>query len=379
MQIGIGVIGSSGVIGQKHVSEVQSLPNTKLVAIHDINTHSLKQQSLELGVQYYQNLTELLENQEVEAITIATPHPLHLSVALEAFKHGKHVLTEKPITSTLSEADLMVSSAKKAGVKLGVIYQNRLRKDLKKIHEMIEDGELGDIYRTSLDASSFRSQAYYDSGGWRGTWEGEGGGVLLNQGIHYIDMFMWLAGMPKKITGHVSSLMHNIEVEDAASALFEYENGAHGYLHCNTVQPPSMTKIELWGEKSGIVITDTNITLYKPEIGLREFSEREQSNPFAKPDITIKKLGSATNKKGLDQIDIEQADHKDAISDFAEAVIDDREPAATGEEGVKGLEIATSIIFSGCTNKTVELPPDRAAYDDLLNQLKSGRLLGRNP
>ena len=90
-------------------------------------------------------------------------------------------------------------------------------------------------------------------------------------------------------------------------------------------------------------------------------------------------MGSATNKKGLDQIDIEQADHKDAISDFAEAVIDDREPAATGEEGVKGLEIATSIIFSGCTNKTVELPPDRAAYDDLLNQLKSGRLLGRNP
>ena len=118
-------------------------------------------------------------------------------------------------------------------------------------------------------------------------------------------------------------------------------------------------------------LTGIFIALYKPEIGLREFSEREQSNPFAKPDITI--------KKGLDQIDIEQADHQDAISDFAEAVIDDREPAATGEEGVKGLEIATSIIFSGCTNKTVELPPDRAAYDDLLNQLKSGRLLGRNP
>lgn len=371
MQIGIGVIGSSGVIGQKHVSEVQSLPNTKLVAIHDINTDSLNLQSLELGVPCYQDLTELLENQEVEAVTIATPHPLHLSVALEAFKHGKHVLTEKPITSTLSEADLMVSSAKNAGVKLGVIYQNRLRKDLIKIHEMIEDGELGDIYRTSLDASSFRSQAYYDSGGWRGTWEGEGGGVLLNQGIHYIDMFMWLAGMPKKITGHVSSLMHNIEVEDAASALFEYENGAHGYLHCNTVQPPSMTKIELWGEKAGMVITDTSITLYKPETGLREFSKREQSNPFAKPDITI--------EKGLDQIDIEQADHKDAISDFAEAVIDDREPAATGEEGVKGLEIATSIIFSGCTNKTVDLPPDRTAYDDLLNQLKSGRLLGGTP
>ena len=137
----------------------------------------------------------------------------------------------------------MVSAAAEAGVKLGVVYQNRFRPELIRIREMIDGGEFGELYRTVLDAASYRSQAYYDSGGWRGTWQGEGGGVLLNQGIHYIDYFQWLGGMPVALTARVTALMHDIEVEDSASALLEYErereNGAHGFLHCSTVQAPS--------------------------------------------------------------------------------------------------------------------------------------------
>ena len=248
---------------------------------------------------------------------------------MAAFAAGKHVLTEKPITATPSEADRMVSAAAEAGVKLGVVYQNRFRPELIRIKEMIDGGEFGELYRTVLDAASYRSQAYYDSGGWRGTWDGEGGGVLLNQGIHFIDYFQWLGGMPVALTGQVTALMHDIEVEDSASALLEYENGAHGFLHCSTVQAPSQTRLELWGEKCGVVVTDDDATLYRPEVGLLEFSERERDVPFSKPEIEVLPLEPG----------VSAADHIHTIDDFAQAIIDDRVPAAPGEEGVKGLEL----------------------------------------
>ncbi len=365
-QVSIGVVGSAGVIGQKHAAEVAELPNTRLAAVHDLNAEAAGQQAAALGTRSYDALGDMLGDPGVDAVTIATPHPLHLGVALDAFAAGKHVLTEKPITAAPSEADRMVSAAAEAGVKLGVVYQNRFRPDLLLIHEMVEGGELGELYRTLLDAASFRSQAYYDSGGWRGTWDGEGGGVLLNQGIHYIDMFQWLGGMPAAVTGHVSALMHDIEVEDSASALLEYPNGAHGFLHCNTTQAPSQTRLELWGEKAGVVVTDHEVKLYRPEVGLRDFSAREDAKPFDKPDISALPLmpGART------------ADHKDAIADFAQSIIDDRDPAAPGEEGVKGLELAAALIYSGCTGQKVELPLDRDDYDNLLDELRGGRKLG---
>ena len=309
--------------------------------------------------------TTCLVTPDIEAVTIATPHPHHLPVALQAFAAGKHVLTEKPITATPSEADEMVSAAAEAGVKLGVVYQNRFRPELIRIREMIDGGEFGELYRTVLDAASYRSQAYYDSGGWRGTWQGEGGGVLLNQGIHYIDYFQWLGGMPVALTARVTALMHDIEVEDSASALLEYENGAHGFLHCSTVQAPSRTRLELWGEKCGVVVTDDDVTLYRPEVGLREFSERERETPFAKPEIEVAPM----------ELGVSSADHINTIDDFAQAILDDREPAAPGEEGVKGLELAAAIIYSGCTGERATFPLDRDKYDDLLAELRAGRSL----
>ena len=364
-QIGIGVVGSSGVIGRRHTAEVSALANTRLVAVHDLNAEAAAEQAAELGVRFHADLDDLLGDPGVEAVTIATPHPHHLPVALQAFAAGKHVLTEKPITATPSEADEMVSAAAEAGVKLGVVYQNRFRPELIRIREMIDGGEFGELYRTVLDAASYRSQAYYDSGGWRGTWQGEGGGVLLNQGIHYIDYFQWLGGMPVALTGQVTALMHDIEVEDAASALLEYENGAHGFLHCSTVQAPSQTRLELWGEKCGVVVTDDEVTLYRPEVGLREFSERERETPFAKPEIEVAPM----------ELGVSSADHLNAIDDFAQAIIDDREPAAPGGEGVKGLELAAAIIYSGCTGERATFPLDRAKYDDLLSELRAGRRL----
>ena len=359
-KVGLGVVGPSGVIGRQHVEEIAASAIARLVAIYDVNTEAAERQAAELGARSYPTLDDLLGDPAVDAITIATPHPLHHAIAMQAFRAGKHVLSEKPIAATPSEADQMVQAARDAGLKLGVVFQNRFRPEAIRVRQMVQDGTLGELYRTSMLYAGFRSQEYYDSAPWRGTWSGEGGGALFNQGIHLLDLFQWLGGMPTLVHGQAGTLMHDIEVEDSASALLEYENGAHGMVHCNTVQAPSQTRTELWGEKGGIVIADGRVRFFKLDVGLREFSAQEQGDASATPGVSEEPLG----------MDVTKANHADSIEDFARSIIDDREPAATGQEGVKSLELAAAIIYSSCKGRPVTLPLDRAAYDELLGELK---------
>ena len=366
-KVGLGVVGPSGVIGRKHVREIAASTSARLVAIHDVNAEVADQQAAELATRSYPALDDLLGDPDVDAITIATPHPSHLPIALRAFAAGKHVLTEKPIAATPSEADEMVKAARQAGLKLGVVFQNRFRPEAIRIRQMVEEGALGELYRTSLVMAKLRTQAYYDSAPWRGTWSGEGGGALLNQGIHFLDLFQWLAGMPKVVFGHAATVMHDIEVEDSASALLEYENGAQGMVHCNTMQAPSQTRIELWGELGGVVLTDDEITYHRLDVSLRRFSD--MGSQAATPDVSQAPFGLA----------VTSANHADTIGDFARAIMEDREPAAPGEEGVKSLELAAAIIYSSCREQPVELPIDRKDYDTLLDELKERRRLFTSP
>ena len=366
-KVGLGVVGPSGVIGRKHVREVAASTSARLVAIHDVNAEVADQQATELATRFCPALDDLLGDPEVDAITIATPHPSHLPIALRAFAAGKHVLTEKPIAATPSEADEMVKAARQAGLKLGVVFQNRFRPEAIRIRQLVEEGALGELYRTSLVMAKLRTQGYYDSAPWRGTWSAEGGGALLNQGIHFLDLFQWLVGMPKVVFGHAATVMHDIEVEDSASALLEYENGAQGMVHCNTMQAPSQTRIELWGERGGVVLTDDEITYHKLDVSLRLFSD--MGGPAATPDVSEAPFGLA----------VTSANHADTIEDFARAIIEDRAPAAPGEEGVKSLELAAAIIYSSCRGQPVTLPIDRKDYDALLDDLKERRHLFTSP
>ena len=247
-EVGLAIVGSAGVIGRTHVSDLQNMESARLVGVHDVNTEGARTQAQEHGVRFYQTLEDVLVDPDVDAITIGTPHPLHPTIAMAAFQAGKHVLTEKPIASTLTQADEMVAAARKAGVTLGVVFQHRFRPEVNRMRELIEAGALGRLYRTILVQAAFRSQAYYETAAWRGTWGLEGGGVLLNQSVHFIDLLQWLGGMPRVVHGMASTLAHDIEVEDAASALLEYEDGGHGMVHCDTVQFPSQEQLELWGE-----------------------------------------------------------------------------------------------------------------------------------
>ena len=219
--VGMAIVGSAGVIGRRHISDLLQMNSANLIGIHDIDTEAAKAQAREHGVRFYQTMEDILLDEDVAAITIGIPHPLHHTIALQAFQAGKHVLTEKPITSSLTEADDMVAAARKAGVTLGVVFQHRFRPEIARMHELIEAGTLGGLYRTILVQAAFRSQFYYDSGGWRGTWGKEGGGVLINQSVHYLDLFQWLGGMPSVVHGLAGTLAHDIEVEDSASAVLD--------------------------------------------------------------------------------------------------------------------------------------------------------------
>ena len=196
-QVGYAIIGSTGIIGRVHIDAINQLDNCRLAGIYARTQEPLIQQASELGVPYYPSLDDALGAPDVDAIIIATPHPSHRDIAIAGAAAGKHILVEKPISVTMSEADAMVGAARNANVKLGVLFNQRFRPETLKARELIESGAIGRVYRTSLVSGMMRTQDYYDRLDWRGTWEHEGGGALINQGIHGIDMFVWLGGMPE--------------------------------------------------------------------------------------------------------------------------------------------------------------------------------------
>ena len=198
----------------------------------------------------------------MDAVIIATPHYFHPPIALDAFARGVHVLSEKPLAVTVGAADSMIAGAQKSGLKFGVMYQMRAEPQNQAAKQVVESGVLGDIYRTSLTMGWYRSQAYYNSGGWRATWNGEGGGVLFNQAPHYLDLFAWLGGLPKTIMGQTRTRLHDIEVEDEAFATLEYANGAHGYLYASTTEIPNHNMLEICGDKGKLVLHGNSLKVF---------------------------------------------------------------------------------------------------------------------
>jgi len=336
------------------------LENAKLVAVAAVRPGPLHAQAQGLGVKGYTSLDELMADRDVDAVIIATPHPSHCEITLKAASAGKHVFTEKPMSVTLAEADAMIEAARSAGVLLGVLYQNRFRPEYQKARSIIEDGLLGDIYRTHMVHATIRSQNYYESASWRGTWAGEGGGVLLNQGIHSIDILQWLAGMPRSVCGTVASLKHGIEVEDFASALLKYDNGGQGSVHCNTVQSPNEVVVKLWGEQGSMAVSDRRVTLDLLEQPISDFMRT--GGPGTSAHVPHK-------TQVFDFEPLKNA-HAPAIGDFAGAVLKGRDPAVTGEEGLKPQELAAAILLSGCLGGKVSLPVNRTMYDGLLGDLR---------
>jgi predicted dehydrogenase len=337
-----------------------SVEEAEFTCVCDTNPATLQAVAEKYEVPGFATHRELLDSGLVDAILIATPHYFHPPIAIDAFKRGIHVLSEKPIGVTVGAADEMIAAAKASGCKFGVMFQMRTEPQNIAAKKLIDDGVIGEIYRTNLTMGWYRAQAYYDSGGWRATWAGEGGGVLINQAPHLLDQFAWLAGLPVAMTAQTRTRLHNIEVEDEAFAVLEYANGAHGYIYASTIEMPNTNRLEICGEKGKIQIDNGKLQAWEIKTPLKQFTFENESM-WASPEVV--------------EIAVElpecETQHKAVTGNFVRAILHGEPLIAPGEEGLNALELINGFIFSGKTQETVELPVDRVKYDRLIECLKA--------
>jgi predicted dehydrogenase len=363
-KVRFGVVGIGGM-GEVHACNIPRLEECELVAVADVNEAKLQQVAEETGARPYKNYRQMLRKTELDAVIIATPHYFHPPIAEFAAKCGVHVLSEKPIAVSVAAADKMVNACRENNVFLGVMFQQRTEPLRLKMKAIIESGELGEIHRVSMSAPWYRPQAYYDSGAWRGTWKGEGGGILMNQAPHSLDQFLWLGGAPQKIQAIASTRWHSIEVENLAMAIMDYGDGKVGSLYASTAEVPGGERIEIAGD-NGVLVFDGKLRFFELEQPLREHLTTS-SGTFDHPkgywrDIEVENGGGG---------------HNEVIRAFARAVRDNdaSQMIADGEDGLRALELANAILLAGYTRREVQLPLSRPRYERMLKQLQRGEFI----
>ncbi len=363
-RVRVGVVGL-GAMGVGHCRFVaERVPETELAAVCDTDIARATQVGEQFSVPAFTEPEAMFQSGLIDAVIIATPHYAHAPIAVSAFERGLHVFVEKPLCVSVSDGDRMIAAARKAGTKFAIGYQHRLRPEVQAARRLVEQGVLGEVRRTLLITAWYRTQAYYDSGNWRATWAGEGGGVLINQAPHFIDLWLWLGGMPSKVWGHTRAALHDIETEDEAFALIEYPNGAHGYLYATTNEEPGENIIEISGDEGKLRLEGDNLQVWKLHHSIRRFTFEAggmwDSIPAERiePPIEMPPEGALTGQPAL-------------IQNFARAVLYNEPLIAPGEEGLNTVEIINALILSSQRQKPVSIPVDRAEYDALLAELKA--------
>jgi predicted dehydrogenase len=346
-----GIIGTGGM-GNGHARNMPSIPEVRLTAVCDIDPAALQAAMDDYEVPGFATHTELLDSGLVDAVLIATPHYFHPPIAIEAMKKGIHVISEKPMAVTVSAADAMIKTAEETGVVFGVMFQQRTLPVSQAAKKLVDGGRLGPLYRALLVDAHFRSQAYYDSASWRATWKGEGGGVLLNQAPHGMDIFTWLGGLPSRVTAKVLTRQHDIEVEDEASAMLEYPNGAVGYILETVNEVPTSSRIELCGEVGKLVIDKSGLHFWEVKEGVKAFSDATDAM-WGRPEAVEVEV----------PLEERQTGHAAIVRNVAQAILQGEPLIAPGHEAIPGLELANAMLLSGHKNEPVDIPLDRAEYD----------------
>ncbi len=351
-------------MGGSHAHTLTRLPEARLVAVADVNPATTEKVASETGARGFADASAMLASGEVEAVLIATPHPFHPAVAMEAASRGVHVLSEKPLAVTVSQANEMIAACDKAGVILGVVFQQRTEGVRLAMKAMIDGGELGQLHRISMTAPWYRTQAYYDSGAWRGTWKGEGGGILMNQAPHSLDQFVWLMGRsPRSVQAICDTRLHSIEVENLAVAICDYGEGVTGQFYASTSDVPSGERVEVAGDRGVLVHDEQGLRFLELELPLSQHL-RETKGGFETPGRKWRQIEHSG----------EGQDHAKVVAAFARAVSsgDKSQLIANGPDGLAALELGNAILLAGYTRREVSLPLDRAAYDQMLKSLQEG-------
>ena len=367
-----GVIGI-GNMGSAHVTFIDALPNTKLTAVCDINPAAFDRIKPELRakIQCFTDADTFFKEADVDAVLIAVPHYDHPDLAIKAMKAGKHIIVEKPIAVHKAEAERLIAEGEKhPELKKSLMFCQRTIGAHKKLKQMIDSGELGKIRRVNWVITNwFRSQAYYDSGDWRASWRGEGGGVLLNQCPHQLDLWQWLFGMPK-IVQAVAKLgkYHDIEVEDEVNAYMEYEDGMVGNFIASTGEMPGENRLVITAEKGRVTYENGKIQFLRNEVETSKYCKTTKKS-FGTADHWICEIPASAD--GSKQ-------HSNVIENVVNAILHDAPLIAPMEEGIRGLELGNAMLLSGLKNKTVTLPMDSAEYAEMLSGLVAGSRYKKN-
>ncbi len=366
----IGIIGV-GNMGSKYLDILRSgkIDGAEVTALYVRNKQKASDlnESVSPQIKVYTDLTALYASGDVDAVIITTPHYFHVEMSMQAFAYGLHVLCEKPSGVYTKEVQALNDCAAQSGKAFALIYNQRTNPLYIKIREIIQSGQLGAIKRTNwMITDWYRSQCYYDAVDWRATWRGEGGGVLINQCIHNLDLWQWICGMPTAITAFChEGKWHDIEVEDDVTAYVAYANGATGVFVTSTGDAPGTNRLEISCDRGKLVTEQGKLLVYTLEQSEREFNKTNQV-PMAKPAYTVEEIQIANNDHPYEII----------ISNFVNHIAHGEPLIAEGQEGILGLTLSNGMHLSSWTGKTIHLPIDEQLFLDELNK-KRDRSISR--
>ena len=361
-KVKFGIVGL-GNMGQGHIENFKSgsIKNAVITAVCDIKQDKLDWAQNELGedVALFTDFEDMLTSADIDAVLIATPHYLHPPMAISTLNHNLHVLVEKPAGVYTKQVKEMNDVASKSEKVFGIMFNQRTNPLYLKARDLVSTGELGELKRTIwIITNWYRTQQYYNSGEWRATWAGEGGGVLMNQSPHQLDLWQWICGMPNKIRAFCNvGKFHNIEVEDDVTAYVEYPNGATGVFITSTGDAPGTNRFEILGDKGKIIIENNKLEFWKLRVSERQFC-MECETGFDTPEVWKCEI----------PITGENSQHVGIVNDFANSVLTGSPLLAAGSEGINGVALANAMYLSSWTDDWVNLPIDDELYYQKLSE-----------
>ena len=359
VRMGIIGVGNMGSLHATWLLEGQ-VPRCELTALCDVDPARM---AAFPKVRHHADSAELIRSGEVDAVIVATPHYGHTTIGADALGQGLHVLVEKPISVHKADCQRLIASRKSPAQVFSTMFQCRTDPHFIKLRDLVRGGELGELRRVEWVITAwFRIEAYYRSGTWRATWGGEGGGVLLNQCPHQLDLLCWMCGLPGRVTA-VCGLgrRHRIEVEDEASALLEFPGGATGMFVASTGEAPGVNRLEVAGTRGRAVLEGQELTLARNRVPSDRFC-RTAREPFSAPPFAVTRR---VFKPKTDQ-------HAAVIRNFVDAILDGVAPVAPAAEGMASLELANAMLLSSLRRRAVDLPLDADAYARALRRLVRG-------
>ncbi len=365
-QVRLGIIGIGGM-GSNHARSIVEgkVPEMKLTAVADIKEARRQWAVKELppDVAVYGEGRELIDSGSCDAVLIATPHYQHPELAIYSLERGLHVLTEKPAGVYTKQVREMNEAAERSDKVFAIMLNQRTNCVYRKMHEMISGGELGQIKRVNwIITDWYRTQSYYDAADWKATWDGEGGGVLLNQCPHQLDLIQWLCGMPVRVRAFChEAKWHDIEVEDDVTAYLEYENGATGVFVTTTADAPGTNRLEITLEMGKLVCEGGKLLLYRLDENERVFCKTSKEG-FAQPHCTLEEV----------ETDGENEQHVGVMKAFAGRILHGTPLVAEGTEGIRGLTLSNAMHLSSWLDQMVEIPFDEELFLQELNKKRVG-------